>query len=174
MTHHDFDLSEVLSALQSDESGDLVRPIVTLLYQVLIDVEATEGVQGSRHERTITRTNQRNGFRTRLLTTTAGDAALKIATPRRDSGRLKRNSGVARGRTVPNTGSVITGVLAPSAPHGATSRTDYGQARPSFAVTSRLATRWSTCIPIGTTDLGNPVRSLVRGQRGGGYATIFQ
>ena len=46
MTHHDFDLSEVLGALQSDESGDLVRQMVSFLYQALIDAEATEVVQG--------------------------------------------------------------------------------------------------------------------------------
>lgn len=36
MTRHDFGLSEVLSALQNDESGDLVRRLVSVLYQVLI------------------------------------------------------------------------------------------------------------------------------------------
>jgi hypothetical protein len=46
MTHHDFDLSEVLSELQSDERGDLVRQMVSFLYQALIDAEATEMVQG--------------------------------------------------------------------------------------------------------------------------------
>ena len=45
MTQHDFDLSEVLSALQSDESGDLVRQMLAFLYQALIDAEATEVVQ---------------------------------------------------------------------------------------------------------------------------------
>ncbi|HUX03932.1 MAG TPA: hypothetical protein VMV53_03370 [Acidimicrobiales bacterium] len=45
MTHHDFDLSEVLGALQSDESGDLVRQMVSFLYQVLIDAEAAERAQ---------------------------------------------------------------------------------------------------------------------------------
>ncbi len=51
MTHRDCDLSEVLGALQSDESGDLVRQMVAFLYQALIDVEATEAVEVERGER---------------------------------------------------------------------------------------------------------------------------
>ena len=60
MTQHDFDLSEVLEQLKNDDSGDLVRQMVSFLYQALIDAEATEVVQAERHERTLTRTNQRN------------------------------------------------------------------------------------------------------------------
>ena len=71
MTHHDFDQSEVLSALQSDESGDLVRQMVSFLYQALIDAEPTEVVQAERHEQTLVRTTQRNGLRPH--TTKAGD-----------------------------------------------------------------------------------------------------
>ena len=78
MTHHDFDLSDVLEQLQSDESGDLVRQMVTVLYQALIDAEATGVIQAGRHERTLSRTTQRNGTRPRLLTTKAGDVDLKI------------------------------------------------------------------------------------------------
>ena len=78
MTHHDFDLSAVLEQLRSDESGDLVRQMVSFLYQALIDAQATEVVQAERHERTLSRTTQRNGSRPRLLTTKAGDVELKI------------------------------------------------------------------------------------------------
>jgi transposase-like protein len=85
MTHHDFDLSEVLSALQSDESGDLVRQMVSFLYQALIDAEATEVVQAERHERTLARTTQRNGSRPRLVSTKAGDVELKIPKLRKGS-----------------------------------------------------------------------------------------
>ena len=63
VTLHDFDLSEVLSALQSDESDDLVRHTVSLVYQALIDAEATEVVQAEHHERTLARTTKRNGPR---------------------------------------------------------------------------------------------------------------
>ncbi len=85
MTHHDCDLSEVLSALHSDESGDLVRPMVAFLYQALIDAEATGVVQAERHERTLSRTTQRNGSRPRLVSTKAGDVELKIPTLRKGS-----------------------------------------------------------------------------------------
>ena len=41
MTQTDFDLSEVLEQLKNDDSGDLVRQMVSFLYQALIDTEAT-------------------------------------------------------------------------------------------------------------------------------------
>ncbi len=85
MTHHDFDLSEVLGALQNDESGDLVRQMVSFLYQALIDAEATNVVQAERHERTLARTTQRNGSRPRLVSTKAGDVELKIPKLRKGS-----------------------------------------------------------------------------------------
>lgn len=85
MTHHDFDLSEVLEQLQSDESGDLVRQMVSFLYQALIDAEAVSVVQAERHERTLARTTQRNGTRARLLSTKAGDVDLKIPKLRKGS-----------------------------------------------------------------------------------------
>ena len=85
VTHNDFDLSEVLEQLKSDESGDLVRQMVSFLYQALIDAEVTDAVQAERHERTLSRTNQRNGSRARLLTTKAGDVELKIPKLRKGS-----------------------------------------------------------------------------------------
>ena len=85
MTQTDFDLSAVLDALQSDESGDLVRQMVRFLYQALIDAEASEVVGAEPHERTLTRSNQRNGHRPRLLTTKAGDVELKIPKLRKGS-----------------------------------------------------------------------------------------
>jgi len=85
VTHNDFDLSEVLEQLKGDESGDLVRQMVTFLYQALIDVEATDVVKAERHERSLARTNQRNGSRPRLLTTKAGDVELKIPKLRKGS-----------------------------------------------------------------------------------------
>ena len=78
MTHPDFDLSDVLDQLRNDESGDLVRQMVGFLYQALIDAEATELIQADKHERTLTRTTQRNGSRARVLSTKGGDVNLKI------------------------------------------------------------------------------------------------
>ena len=85
MTHHDFDLSEVLEQLRSDESGDLVRQMVSLLYQALIDAEATEVVQAKRHGRPLARTTQRNASWPRLLTTKAGDVEPNIPKLRKGS-----------------------------------------------------------------------------------------
>jgi putative transposase len=68
----------VLDALQNDQSGDLVRQMVTIICQALIDAEAAEVVQAERHERTLSRTNQRNGHRAKLLTTKTGDVEAKI------------------------------------------------------------------------------------------------
>jgi putative transposase len=85
MTHHDFDLSDVLEQLRGDESGDLVRQMVGFLYQALIDTEATEVIQAERHERSLARTNQRNGSRPRLVSTKAGDVELKIPKLRKGS-----------------------------------------------------------------------------------------
>jgi putative transposase len=85
VTHHDFDLSDVLEQLRSDESGDLVRQMVTFLYQALIDAEATQVIQAERHERTLARTTQRNGTRPRLVSTKGGDVELKIPKLRKGS-----------------------------------------------------------------------------------------
>jgi len=85
VTHSDFDLSEVLDQLRSDDSGDLVRQMVGFLYQALIDAEATELIQADKHERTLTRTTQRNGTRSRLLSTKGGDVELKIPKLRKGS-----------------------------------------------------------------------------------------
>jgi len=57
MTHHDFDLSDVLERLQNDESEDMVRQMVDLLYQALTEAEATEVVQAQRHERSLARSH---------------------------------------------------------------------------------------------------------------------
>jgi transposase-like protein len=51
----------------------------------LIDAEATDVVKAERHERSLARTNQRNGSRPRLLTTKAGDVELKIPKLRKGS-----------------------------------------------------------------------------------------
>lgn len=85
MTHYDFDLSDVLEQLRSDESGDLVREMVALLYQALIDSEASEVIQAERHERSLARTTQRNGTRSRTLSTKGGDVELKIPKLRKGS-----------------------------------------------------------------------------------------
>jgi putative transposase len=72
------DVSDLLDAIRAGGDLDVVRRSVELVLQALIDVEATEAIGAEPHERTATRTNQRNGTRDRLLSTKAGDVELKI------------------------------------------------------------------------------------------------
>jgi transposase-like protein len=67
-----FDLSELLDALRAGGDIDLIRESVEMVLQALIDAEATTIIGAAPHERTETRTNQRNGTRPRLLATKAG------------------------------------------------------------------------------------------------------
>ena len=73
-----FDLSELLDALRAGGDVDLIRSSVELVLQALIEAEAAEVIGAARHERTESRTNQRNGTRPRLLATKAGDVELAI------------------------------------------------------------------------------------------------
>jgi Transposase, Mutator family len=71
-------LLEVLDALKVADVGDRVRQAAETVYQALIEAELTETIGAALHERTDTRTNLRNGHRTRTLSTTAGDLELRI------------------------------------------------------------------------------------------------
>ena len=78
MAFNQFDLSELLDALRAGGDIDLIRESVEMVLQALIDAEATTIIGAAPHERTETRTNQRNGTRPRLLATKAGDVNLAI------------------------------------------------------------------------------------------------
>ncbi len=71
-------LHEVLQALKVAEVDDRIRSATETLYQALIEAELTAVIGAAPHERTETRTAQRNGSRPRVLTTTAGDLELRI------------------------------------------------------------------------------------------------
>ncbi len=71
-------LLEVLDALKVADVGDRVRQAAETIYQALIEAELTEAIGAGLHERTESRTAQRNGHRTRTLSTTAGDLELRI------------------------------------------------------------------------------------------------
>ena len=79
------DLSELLDALRAGGDIDIIRRSVELVMQALIDAEATEHIGAGPHERSSTRTTQRNGRRARLLSTKAGDVELAIPKLRRGS-----------------------------------------------------------------------------------------
>ena len=79
MTHHDdarFD--DLVAQLGDGDSKDLFRRLLERGMQELIDAELTATIGAELHERTDTRTNQRNGARERTLSTPAGDIELRI------------------------------------------------------------------------------------------------
>jgi putative transposase len=76
-------LSELLDALRASGDLDVVREALALVLQALIDAEATQYIGADRYERTEQRTTHRNGTRTRLLSTKAGDVELCIPKLRR-------------------------------------------------------------------------------------------
>jgi putative transposase len=71
-------LLEVLDALRNAEASDRIRQAAETIYQALIDAELTVVIGAGPHERTDSRTNQRNGSRQRTISTTAGDLELRI------------------------------------------------------------------------------------------------
>jgi len=71
-------LLDLLEALKLADVTDRVRTATESLYQALIDAELSAVIGAEPHQRTDTRTAQRNGSRPRTLTTTAGDLELRI------------------------------------------------------------------------------------------------
>ena len=73
-----FALLELLDALKAADADDVVRRSLEAVLQALVDAEATVRIGAEPHQRTETRTTQRNGYRGRLMTTAAGDVELRI------------------------------------------------------------------------------------------------
>jgi putative transposase len=71
-------MTELLAALRAGGGLDVVRQALALVLQALIDAEATEVIGADRYQRSQQRTTHRNGSRSRLLSTKAGDVDLKI------------------------------------------------------------------------------------------------
>ena len=71
-------LLDLLDALNASDGVDVIRSAVQVMLQELIEAEATALIGAERHERTESRTVQRNGHRSRTLSTTAGDLELAI------------------------------------------------------------------------------------------------
>jgi putative transposase len=78
-------LLELSEALRSADSGELMRRLLHTMLQALIDAEAAAHIGAERHERSDTRTTQRNGTRDKLVATTAGDLRVKIPKTRTGS-----------------------------------------------------------------------------------------
>ena len=71
-------LSELLDAIRAGGSVDVMREAMTLVLQELIEAEAAQAIGAARYERTDERVTHRNGSRSRLLSTKAGDVELHI------------------------------------------------------------------------------------------------
>jgi putative transposase len=71
-------LNDLLDALRAGGDLDVVREALALVLQALIDAEAIQRIGARPYERTQTRTTHRNGSRSRLLSTKAGDVELRI------------------------------------------------------------------------------------------------
>ncbi len=71
-------LTELLDALRAGGDIDFIRDAMQLVLQELIELEATQVIGAARYERTDTRSTHRNGSRSRLLSTKAGDVELAI------------------------------------------------------------------------------------------------
>jgi putative transposase len=78
-------LTELLDALKAGGDLDFMRRAMEVVLQLLIELEATEKIGAGRYERTDTRTTHRNGNRSRLLSTKAGDVNLQIPKLRQGS-----------------------------------------------------------------------------------------
>ena len=78
-------LSDLADALRSVDGMDLVREAVRIVFQELIEAEAAETIGAGLYERSETRTNERNGHRSRLVSTKAGDVGLGIPKLRKGS-----------------------------------------------------------------------------------------
>jgi len=85
VTLTDHDLSELLAAIKAGDMTDKIRTSIEWVLQQLIEAEAAALIGAERHERTDTRTTQRNGHRPKLLSTPAGDVELGIPKLRQGS-----------------------------------------------------------------------------------------
>ena len=76
--HDDARLDDLLAHLGDGDTRDLFRTLLQRGMQELIDAELTATIGAELHERTDTRSNHRNGARSRTLSTPAGDIELRI------------------------------------------------------------------------------------------------
>ncbi len=76
MALSDSAVSELQEAFRTGEGVELVRAVVRVAMQELIEAEVAGAIGAGRYERTEARVTERNGSRPRLLATTAGDIGL--------------------------------------------------------------------------------------------------
>jgi transposase-like protein len=78
MPTQQFDASALAALLDGSSAGELIPELARYGLQQLIELEASAVVGADRHERSEERTNYRNGYRPRRLTTQVGDIDLLI------------------------------------------------------------------------------------------------
>jgi hypothetical protein len=71
-------LLELLEALKAADVDERIRQAATTIYQALIEAELTAVIGAAPHERAETRLAQRNGHRSKTISTVAGDLELRI------------------------------------------------------------------------------------------------
>ena len=71
-------LLELLRKAAVDEDADFLRDGVQVLAQALMELEVSQQVGAERHERTLSRTGQRNGYRERDWDTRVGSIELRV------------------------------------------------------------------------------------------------
>jgi len=96
-------LSELLDAFRAGDGVELIRDAVRLVLQELIEPEATREIGAARYERIEFRMAERDGARSRVLSTQAGDVQLRIRSCARvcSSHRSSSRGGVATKRCMP-------------------------------------------------------------------------
>jgi putative transposase len=80
MAHHNdaSRIADLLAKLGNDGTKELFRRLLEQALHYLIDAELCAQIGAGRHERSDSRSNYRNGGRTRMLSTPAGDVELRI------------------------------------------------------------------------------------------------
>jgi transposase-like protein len=71
-------LSELLRKAQIEGDAEFLKEGVRVLSQALMEMEVEEHIGAARHERTLGRTGQRNGYRERVWDTRVGAVELKV------------------------------------------------------------------------------------------------
>lgn len=78
-------LLELVETMRDTDASELMRRLLNTMLQELVEAEATSVIGAGPHERTETRTTQRNGTREKTVTTGVGDVTVKIPKTRTGS-----------------------------------------------------------------------------------------
>ena len=78
-------LLALVESMKASDGGALMRQLLAAMLQELVEAEATAVIGAGLHERSETRTTQRNGTRDKTLTTGVGDVTVKIPKTRTGS-----------------------------------------------------------------------------------------